>query len=112
MRWTPRMKGTTALDILRLQNTRRDVLKSMAVGTVAAIVGESCSGPTSAQGATSRKLPRVSLDAAGVSPDAILAFIDAVDEKVGGLHSFMLLRHGKVTAEGWWAPYAPALPHM
>jgi CubicO group peptidase (beta-lactamase class C family) len=23
----------------------------------------------------------------------------------------MLLRHGKVAAEGWWAPYAPALPH-
>src|SRR5690349_3492285 len=24
----------------------------------------------------------------------------------------MLLRHGQVVAEGWWAPYAPGLPHM
>ena len=24
----------------------------------------------------------------------------------------MLLRHGQVVAEGWWAPYAPERPHM
>ena len=24
----------------------------------------------------------------------------------------MLLRHGKVCAEGWWKPYNPASPHM
>src|SRR5207302_7371480 len=40
------------------------------------------------------------------------AFVDAVEAKVGGLHSLMLLRHGQAAAEGWWAPYAPEHPHM
>ena len=41
-----------------------------------------------------------------------MAFLDLVDEKVHDLHSFMLLRHGRVVAEGWWSPYAPEIPHM
>jgi CubicO group peptidase (beta-lactamase class C family) len=28
------------------------------------------------------------------------------------MHSFMILRHGKVVAEGWWTPYAADEPHM
>ena len=28
------------------------------------------------------------------------------------LHSLMLLRHGHVVAEGWWAPYAPDGLHL
>jgi CubicO group peptidase (beta-lactamase class C family) len=47
-----------------------------------------------------------------VDPAAVLAFVNGVEQKVGGLHSFMLLRHGQVAAEGWWAPYAPQHPHM
>jgi CubicO group peptidase (beta-lactamase class C family) len=43
---------------------------------------------------------------------AVLAFVDAVEQKVGGLHSFMLLRNGQVAAEAWWAPYAPSYPHQ
>jgi len=35
-----------------------------------------------------------------------------VDETIRDLHSFMLLRHGRVVAEGWWSPYAPEHPHM
>ncbi|HTE18189.1 MAG TPA: serine hydrolase, partial [Armatimonadota bacterium] len=57
-------------------------------------------------------LPRTRPEAAGIDPAAVVAFIDAVEQKVGGLHSFMLLRHGQVAAEGWWAPYAPEHPHM
>jgi len=40
------------------------------------------------------------------------AFVDAVEQRVGGLHSLMVLRHGQVAAEAWWAPYAPEHPHM
>ena len=29
-----------------------------------------------------------------------------------GIHSAMLLRHGKVFAEGYYAPYRPEIPHM
>jgi len=60
---------------------------------------------------SSSPLPRVSPEAAGVSPAAVLAFLDALEDSVGGVHSFMLLRHGAVAAEGWWAPYAPHFPH-
>ena len=42
---------------------------------------------------------------------ALLAFVEAAD-RLDALHSFMLLRHGQVVAEGWWAPYAAERPHM
>ncbi len=57
------------------------------------------------------RLPRVAPESVGVDPRGILAFVEAVEKKVGGLHSFMLLRHGKVAAEAWWAPYAPQYRH-
>lgn len=47
----------------------------------------------------------------GIPSGAISAMIDAW-EKTGGVHSFMLLRHGKIAAEGWWKPYSPEKPHM
>ena len=58
------------------------------------------------------ELPRSTPEAQGVSSSAILAFIDAADRDIDALHSFMLLRHGHVVAEGWWAPYNAASPHM
>jgi CubicO group peptidase (beta-lactamase class C family) len=41
-----------------------------------------------------------------------LTFLEAADDTIHDLHSFMLLRHGRVVAEGWWSPYAPEHPHM
>jgi CubicO group peptidase (beta-lactamase class C family) len=61
---------------------------------------------------TSPQLPRARPEDVGIAPEAILAFVEAVEQKVGGLHSFMLLRHGQVAAEGWWSPYAPQHPQM
>lgn len=48
----------------------------------------------------SRSLP----EEQGISSTAISSFISAVEEQNLGLHSFMLLRHGYVVSEGWWAP--------
>ena len=48
----------------------------------------------------------------GVDSSAILRFVEALDSQIKEIHSFMLLRHGHVVAEGWWSPYAPAHPHM
>jgi len=59
-----------------------------------------------------RRLPRSTPESQGISTAAIAAFLDAVERTGAGLHSFMLVRHGHVVAEGWWAPYAPALRHM
>jgi CubicO group peptidase (beta-lactamase class C family) len=37
--------------------------------------------------------------------------IEAADKNIDSLHSFMLVRHGRVVAEGWWSPYNAASPH-
>jgi CubicO group peptidase (beta-lactamase class C family) len=57
-------------------------------------------------------LPRSSPEAQGVSSPAVLAFVEAANKDIDSLHSFMLVRHGHVIAEGWWAPYAAETPHM
>jgi CubicO group peptidase (beta-lactamase class C family) len=56
-------------------------------------------------------LPRSSPEAQGVSPAAVLAFVAAADKEIDSLHSVMLVRHGHVVAEGWWAPYDAQSPH-
>jgi CubicO group peptidase (beta-lactamase class C family) len=56
-------------------------------------------------------LPRSTPEAQGVSSEAILKFIDDADKSVDSMHSVMILRHGQVVAEGWWAPYRPEAPH-
>ena len=46
-----------------------------------------------------------------MSASAIGAFLDEMAATKHELHSFMMLRHGKVIAEGWWEPYASNLRH-
>lgn len=62
--------------------------------------------------ASQYKLARSTPEAQGVASPAIADFLDYVETNVCELHSLMLLRHGNVIAEGWWAPYAAQLPHM
>ena len=47
----------------------------------------------------------------GVSSAGILAFLDAVAKTRHEFHSFMLVRHGHVVAEGWWPPYRANRKH-
>ncbi len=56
-------------------------------------------------------LPRSSPEAQGVSSPAVLSFVEAADKSIDSFHSFMLVRHGHVVAEGWWAPYRAEAPH-
>jgi CubicO group peptidase (beta-lactamase class C family) len=56
-------------------------------------------------------LPRSHPEAQGVASAAILEFIKAADEQVNVMNSFMLVRHGHVVAEGWWAPYSAESRH-
>ncbi len=51
------------------------------------------------------ELPRCTPEQQGVSSAGVQAFVEAADKNIDSLHSFMLLRHGHVLAEGWWAPY-------
>ncbi len=48
----------------------------------------------------------------GVSSAGIVDFLNAIDTGRQEIHSFMFIRHGKVIAEGWWAPYGPDLKHL
>ena len=57
------------------------------------------------------QLPRSTPEAEGVSSTAILDFIKAVENSKNEFHSIMILRHGKVIAEGWWKPYRADLRH-
>src|SRR5690348_11863651 len=50
-------------------------------------------------------LPRSTPEEQGVSSAGILSFIEAADREIDSLHGFVLVRHGCVIAEGWWAPY-------
>ncbi|MCD6050513.1 MAG: class beta-lactamase-related serine hydrolase [Verrucomicrobia bacterium] len=59
----------------------------------------------------SNGLPRSTPEAQGVSSAGIQAFLDAIAKSNHELHSFMMLRHGHVIAEGWWAPYGPEYVH-
>ncbi len=56
-------------------------------------------------------LPRSTPEEQGVSSAGILGFVEAAEQKGDALHSFMLLRHGQVVAEGWWTPYAAGEQH-
>jgi CubicO group peptidase (beta-lactamase class C family) len=59
-----------------------------------------------------QSLPRSTPEAQGVRSDAIRAFVEAAKERINTLHSFMLVRHGKVIAEAWWKPESPEKPHV
>src|SRR5689334_2638048 len=55
-------------------------------------------------GAAPFVFPRSRPEAQGVASARMLEFVDALDA-IEGLHSVMVVRHGTVIAEGWWAPY-------
>lgn len=56
-------------------------------------------------------LPRSTPEAQGISSQSVCDFVAAAD-KVNTLHSFMIVRHGHVIAEGWWKPEAADKPHV
>ena len=60
---------------------------------------------------TGNALLRSTPEAEGVSATAISTFLDSVAAGKHEFHSLMLLRHGKVIAEGWWNPYRSDLRH-
>jgi len=58
-------------------------------------------------------LPRSTPADHKVDPAAILGFLDAIDARPDiEMHSLMVVRHGHVVAEGWWAPYSAGRPHL
>ena len=56
--------------------------------------------------------PEATPESQGISSKAIRAWVDAAEKELDALHGFVLLRHGKLIAEGYWAPYAQDRTHM
>ena len=61
--------------------------------------------------AANMALPRSTPEAQGISSQAIRDYVETTD-KINTMHSFMLVRHGRVIAEGWWKPEAADKPHV
>jgi CubicO group peptidase (beta-lactamase class C family) len=58
------------------------------------------------------RLPRSTPEAQGVSSPDVRIYVETADRQVHTMHSFMLVRHGYVVAEGWWKPEAADKPHV
>ncbi|MGT2426221.1 serine hydrolase domain-containing protein [Amnibacterium kyonggiense] len=58
-------------------------------------------------------LPRSTPSAQGVAASGVAAFLDALEALPGvDPHGLIVVRHGHVVAEGWWAPYTPDRVHL
>ena len=57
-------------------------------------------------------LPRSSPEQQGIASADILAFVEAADKEIDQMNSLIVVRHGHVVAEGWWAPYDRDTPHI
>ena len=88
---------------------RRVFLKQLGLGAGAFVLGASLD--RRAFGSAIHALPRSTPEAEGVASPGIQAFLDAVAGTKQELHSLIVVRHGRIVAEGWWSPYAPELRH-
>ena len=91
---------------------RRSFLKQLGLGVAGLNFVASSPLCLSAAAAGVRHLPRGTPETQGVSSAGILAFLSAVGKSKHEFHSFMMVRHGHVIAEGWWAPYRKTARHM
>lgn len=62
--------------------------------------------------AAEQPLPRATPESQGVSSAALLNFVNTLDGKIDGMHSVLIVRHGKVILEGWWKPYDAQHNHV
>ena len=90
---------------------RRDFLRQLGFGAAGLAVVASLPSTGWAVPTKSGKLPRSLPEKQGVAPGGLLDFINTIESKKLNVHSLMVVRHGQVVAEGWWAPYAPDLKH-
>ena len=61
--------------------------------------------------AQTKSLPRSTPEQEGISSESIVNLIDAFEKKIEFVHSYMIVKNGKVISEGWWDPYGPNIPH-
>ena len=58
-----------------------------------------------------KEFPRTTPEAVGIPSASVEWLLDRLEEGWTEPHGLMIMRHGKVCAEGWWAPYASGIRH-
>lgn len=58
-----------------------------------------------------REFERVTPESVGIHSEDILNLVHSLLESGVEMHGLMIMRHGKVCAEGWWTPYESELIH-
>ncbi|RKJ42162.1 class C beta-lactamase-related serine hydrolase [Acutalibacter sp. 1XD8-33] len=58
-----------------------------------------------------KEFQRVTPESVGIPSGAIERLLDKLESGFTEPHGLMIMRHGKICTEGWWAPYAPGLRH-
>lgn len=61
---------------------------------------------------TRTEFERCTPESVGIKSDAVMELLGKLEQDYTEIHSIMIMRHDKVAAEGWWAPFAPGLRHM
>lgn len=95
-----------------MKNNRRQFIKMAGAGLVGLSINPLFSKAADLWvAADGWHFPRATPESQGVSSQAIRNFLAAANASGISWHSFMLVRHGKVIAEGWWKPYESDLVH-
>ena len=90
---------------------RRDFLQQLGFGALGLTIATTLPTTGWAIPTKTGKLPRSLPETQGVSPGGLLDFVNTIESQKLNVHSVMVMKHGQVVAEGWWAPYAPELKH-
>ena len=101
------MPHTPCIHSMRLAGITRLITAFAVTVAATAAVAQPAARPDGSRAA----LPRSTPERQGVASAAILDFVQSVDRDIDAMHSVMIVRHGHVIAEGWWAPYAPDVRH-
>ncbi len=92
-----------------MHTTRRQFLQQL--GFAGAGIGLTAAFPLDLMAKSKISLPRSTPEIQGVDSAGIRAFLDAIAKSKHELHSLIMVRHGQVVTEGWWAPYRADLKH-
>ena len=58
-----------------------------------------------------KEFERVTPESVQLKSEDIMWLLDQLESGFTEPHGLMIMRHGKVCAEGWWSPYAKNLRH-
>ena len=58
-----------------------------------------------------KEFERSTPESVGIPSEAVEKLLDSLCSGFTEMHGLMIMRHGKVCAEGWWTPYGPGIRH-